>query len=154
MTTQRKQRKSGTHPRARGGYSSPPCFMHELDPDPVPAGKPDVRIKRIYDDPTTGDGFRVLVDRLWPRGITKQEAAVDVWMRELAPSAELRKWFGHDPKRWQEFRKRYLNELAPHAGELKKLRDRATRERVTLLYGARDQQFNQAVVLAEAICEA
>jgi uncharacterized protein YeaO (DUF488 family) len=117
-------------------------------------GTPDVRTRRIYDDAEPGDGFRVLVDRIWPRGITKQEAALDAWMRELAPSTELRKWFGHDPKRWRVFRTRYRKELARHAAEAEALRKRATQERVTLLYGARDREFNQAVVLAEVIREA
>lgn len=117
-------------------------------------GEPDIRIKRIYDDPSPGDGFRVLVDRIWPRGITKEQAALDVWMRDLAPSTELRKWFGHDPQRWPAFRERYRKELARHAAELRALRERALRERVTLLFGAKDPEHNQAVVLAELIGEA
>jgi uncharacterized protein YeaO (DUF488 family) len=118
------------------------------------AARPDIRIKRIYDDPMPTDGFRVLVDRIWPRGITKREANLDAWLRELAPSTELRKWFGHDPKRWPAFRERYRLELRERASELVTLRHRAERGRVTLLYGAKDPQFNQAVVLAEVIREA
>jgi uncharacterized protein YeaO (DUF488 family) len=93
----------------------------------------------------------VLVDRIWPRGISKRDAAVDEWLRELAPSTDLRKWFGHDPKRWPEFRKRYRTELRQHRSQLDALRRLAARRRVTLLYGARDRQFNQAVVLKEVL---
>ena len=110
-----------------------------------------VRIKRIYDAPARTDGWRVLVDRIWPRGIRKQDAALDEWLHELAPSTELRKWFAHDPERWREFRKRYRAELRQHRDELGVLRERAARRRVTLLYGARDQHFNQAVVLEETL---
>ena len=130
-------------PQARE-FSSPACFM----PDEL-----DVRIKRIHDAPARSDGFRVLVDRVWPRGIKKQDAALDEWLRELAPSTELRKWFGHDPERWSEFRKRYRAELRERASELHALRGRAARERVTLLYGAKDPERNQAVVLEEVMRE-
>jgi uncharacterized protein YeaO (DUF488 family) len=155
MTMRRKHRSAHADKSraATSARSSPACCTHELDSERAPSGTPDVRIKRIYDDLMPGDGFRVLVDRIWPRGITKQEAALDAWLRDLAPSTELRKWFGHDPSRWTAFHKRYRSELAEHTAELKALRRQATRERVTLLYGARDRQFNQAVVLAEAICE-
>lgn len=115
------------------------------------SGDSNFLIKRIYDAPARSDGWRVLVDRVWPRGIKKQDAALDEWLREIAPSAELRKWFGHDSKRWPEFRKRYRRELREHASELNTLRQRAARTRVTLLYGARNEQFNQAVVLQEAL---
>lgn len=112
-----------------------------------------VGLKRVYDPPAPEDGLRVLVDRVWPRGVSKAEAEVDEWAGELAPTAELRKWFGHDAKRWLEFRRRYEAELAsigvkPH---LDALRDRVRRERVTLLYGAKDEEHNQAVVLAELL---
>ena len=112
-----------------------------------------VRVKRIYDAPARCDGRRVLVDRVWPRGIKKDDAALDEWLRELAPSTELRKWFGHDPKRWPQFRTRYRRELRQHAAQLRELRERAAQERVTLLYGAKDSEHNQAVVLAEALRE-
>jgi uncharacterized protein YeaO (DUF488 family) len=111
----------------------------------------DVRIKRVYDKPERSDGLRVLVDRIWPRGVTKREAAVDDWLRELAPSTELRKWFGHDPSRWSEFRTRYRVELRKHALQLKALRQLAARQRVTLVYSAKDAQMNQAVVLQAVI---
>jgi uncharacterized protein YeaO (DUF488 family) len=110
-----------------------------------------VRIKRIYDAPERSDGLRVLVDRVWPRGVTKREAAVDDWVRELAPSTGLRKWFAHDPKRWSRFRRRYRAELREHALQLHALRRLAARQRVTLVYSAKDSQMNQAVVLQEVI---
>jgi uncharacterized protein YeaO (DUF488 family) len=122
-------------------------MLHELEDEAV--GARNIRIKRIYDGFTPSDGFRVLVDRLWPRGLRKEQAAVDLWARELAPSTELRKWFGHEPKRWQEFRRRYLAELREHADQVDDLWRQAARRRVTLLYGAKDRQFNQAVVLKE-----
>lgn len=109
-----------------------------------------VQIKRIYDAPEKSDGVRVLVDRLWPRGITKKAAALDLWMKELAPSTELRKWFNHDPERWEGFRQRYRRELRKHDKELEVLKAHAKR-RVTLLYGARDTEHNEAVVLQEAL---
>lgn len=112
-----------------------------------------VNIKRIYDEPVRTDGYRVLVDRVWPRGIKKRDADLDDWLAELAPSTKLRKWFGHDPTRWVEFYRRYRVELRQHASKLTELRVRAAHQRVTLLYGARNRQFNQAVVLKEVIEE-
>lgn len=112
---------------------------------------PVVRIKRIYDAPARTDGLRVLVDRVWPRGITKKAAALDLWVKEVAPSTELRKWFNHDPQRWMDFRLRYRHELQEHHKELEELRTQAAKRRVTLLYGARDTEHNQAVVLREAL---
>lgn len=135
-------------------YSSPACLMSELGWEGARTGGLDVRTKRIYDKPARSDGRRVLVDRVWPRGIKKQQAALDQWLREIAPSTALRKWFGHDPKRWPEFRKRYRIELGDHVCELEALRSRAASKRVTLLYGAKDRRFNQAVVLAEVLREA
>jgi uncharacterized protein YeaO (DUF488 family) len=113
--------------------------------------EPDVRIKRIYDKPERSDGVRLLVDGIWPRGVTRREAALDDWLRELAPSSRLRRWFGHEPQRWSEFRTRYHAELRQHSPLLDALRRRAARERVTLLYAARDTQMNQAVVLQEVL---
>ena len=107
-----------------------------------------LHIKRIYEPPKRGDGARVLVDRVWPRGVSKDEAELDLWLKEIAPSTELRKWFGHDPERFAEFRKRYRDELKDKdeaIAELAKLRPK----NVTLLYSAHDEQHNQAVVLAE-----
>lgn len=114
---------------------------------------PAVRLKRIYEPPDPSDGYRVLVDRVWPRGVSKEKAAVDEWAKELAPSTELRKWFGHDPERFREFRTRYRRELARSAEALAALRKRSKRQRVTLVYSAKDEQHNQAVVLREYLTE-
>ena len=111
----------------------------------------DVRLKRAYDPPERSDGYRVLIDRIWPRGISKEQAHLDEWARELAPSTELRRWFGHDPARFAEFRRRYLDELKPHEAKLRELRRRAREETLTLVYGARDTEHNDAVVLAELL---
>lgn len=108
-----------------------------------------VRIKRIYDAPADDDGYRVLVDRIWPRGLAKSEARVDRWLKEIAPSTELRRWFGHDPSRWDEFRGRYRAELEESAALVNELAEKARSTPLTLLFGARDQQHNQAVVLRE-----
>ena len=110
-----------------------------------------VQIKRIYDAPDQSDGVRVLVDRLWPRGVTKKAASLDLWMKELAPSTELRKWFSHDPARWEGFRQRYRRELRKRGTQLAALKAQAAKRRVTLLYGARDTVHNEAVVLQEAL---
>jgi uncharacterized protein YeaO (DUF488 family) len=110
-----------------------------------------IKLKRVYDPPDRRDGKRVLVDRLWPRGITKEDAAVDLWLREIAPSNELRKWFGHDPGRWQEFRKRYRKELEEKADLVRELSDAARKGTVTLLYSAKDTEHNNAVVLRDVI---
>lgn len=111
------------------------------------------QVKRIYEPPAADDGFRVLVDRVWPRGVRKDEASLHEWAKALAPSTELRKWFNHDPARWEEFRQRYRQELAAPelAAPLQALRDLAQGGRLTLLYGAKDQEHNQARVLAEVL---
>lgn len=106
-----------------------------------------VMIKRIYEPPGPGDGTRVLVDRLWPRGLSKERAGVDLWLRELAPSIGLRRWFGHDPAKWEAFRTRYRAELNAHPEAVQRLADLARRGPVTLLYAARDQAHNNAAVL-------
>ncbi len=113
----------------------------------------DIRLQRAYEDPTANDGYRVLVDRVWPRGRTKRQLGLDAWTRELGPSSELRKWFGHDPKRWEEFQRRYRAELASDdkASLLAALADRARHGRVTLVYGARDVEHNQARVIADEL---
>jgi uncharacterized protein YeaO (DUF488 family) len=112
---------------------------------------PDVRIKRIYDPPEPDDGYRVLIDHVWPRGISKDRARLDEWARELAPSDELRKWFDHVPERYAEFRRRYRDELAGQAGRIEELRARATKAPVTITYAARDEQHNNAVVVSELV---
>lgn len=112
-----------------------------------------MRIARAYEEPGAEDGYRVLVDRLWPRGVRKDALAIDTWMKEIGPSDELRRWFGHDPDRWEEFRSRYRDELRrePAAGLLADLVARAQRGPLTLVYGAKDEEHNQAVVLCDLI---
>jgi len=107
-----------------------------------------IRIKRIYEPATEEDGFRILIDRLWPRGIKKEKAKIDMWLKEIAPSNELRKWFSHDPEKWKEFKKKYAKELAAKPELLKKMRQ-IEREKgtVTLLYSARDLEHNNAATL-------
>lgn len=112
-----------------------------------------IRIKRAYDPPEKSDGMRILVDRIWPRGVRKEKLDTVLWMKDAAPSDELRKWFNHDPAKWEEFRKRYLKELErPEARPmLHEIREAAKKATVTLVYGARDETHNQAVVLKQAI---
>jgi len=110
-------------------------------------------MKRAYDPAEPRDGYRVLVDRLWPRGVSKERARLDEWARELAPSAELRTWFGHDPERFAEFERRYRAELTAREEKLDELRRRAREGALTLVYGARDEVHNDAVVLAELLRE-
>jgi uncharacterized protein YeaO (DUF488 family) len=111
----------------------------------------DVRAKRIYDPPDDRDGYRILIDHIWPRGVSRERACLDEWARELAPSAQLRKWFDHRPDRFAQFRARYRDELIAHADRVNELRRRATNSRVTVLYAARDREHNNAVVLAELL---
>lgn len=112
----------------------------------------EVRIKRVYEAPAADDGLRVLVDRLWPRGLKRQGSAIDRWLKEAAPSPELRRWFGHDPARWDEFRSRYEAELAANPGNLAALRELIRGSgRLTLLYAARDTDHNHAVVLRDVL---
>lgn len=113
----------------------------------------NVKIKRAYEPPEAEDGTRVLVDRLWPRGLSKEEARLDQWNRELAPSGELRRWFGHKVSRWHEFSRRYRLELAHHAEALRKLRRRAQQGPVTLVYAAKDEHHNHALVLKSVLLD-
>ena len=113
----------------------------------VPADR--LRIKRIYEPADQADGTRVLVDRVWPRGMTKERAAVDLWLKDIAPSPALRKWFGHDPQRWPEFRAQYRAELDRNPAAVRQLLDLATKGKVTLLYAAHDVAHNHAVLLIE-----
>jgi uncharacterized protein YeaO (DUF488 family) len=112
-----------------------------------------VRVKRIYDPAEPADGYRVLIDRVWPRGVSRERARLDEWARDLAPSDELRKWFAHDPGRFDEFRARYREELRGHEDDVAALRARAAESTVTILYGARDREHNNATVLAELLRE-
>ena len=111
----------------------------------IPAG--NVRLKRAYAEPAVEDGTRILVDRLWPRGLSKARVALDQWMKEIAPSPELRKWFGHDPARWEEFQRRYSKELRQKTTLLAELRALARRGPVSLVYSAHDEVHNDALVL-------
>jgi uncharacterized protein YeaO (DUF488 family) len=111
----------------------------------------DVRLKRSYEPVAASDGYRVLIDRIWPRGVTREDAHLDEWARELAPSTELRRWFGHDPARFEEFRRRYTEELASQEAKLRELRRRAREGTLTLVYAARDTEHNDAVVLGEIL---
>ena len=110
-----------------------------------------IQLKRAYEKPSMDDGIRILVDRLWPRGVSKKAAAIDQWCKEIAPSTELRKWFAHDPDRWREFRRRYTAELREHAAEVQAIRDHARRGPITLVYAARDEVHNGAVVLRDVL---
>lgn len=107
----------------------------------------NIRIKRAYEEPNREDGTRILVDRLWPRGLTKEKAKVDFWLKEAAPTTELRRWFAHDPARWAEFRVRYLEELKRNKKQVSILRQMAAGGTITLVYAAKDQEHNEAVIL-------
>ena len=107
----------------------------------------NVRIKRVYDPPDSKDGKRILVDRLWPRGLTKEKASVDLWLKEISPSPELRKWFDHDPAKWEEFQKRYLAELKANPDAVGRLKEEFEKGPVTLVYGARDEERNSAALI-------
>ncbi|WP_246215658.1 DUF488 domain-containing protein [Microvirga makkahensis] len=111
----------------------------------------NVQLKRAYEPPSPDDGARILVDRLWPRAISKETLALDDWMKDIAPSAQLRRWFGHDPERWQEFCRRYAAELREHEDVLSELRLRARKGRITLVFSARDETHNDAVALRSFI---
>jgi len=108
-----------------------------------------IRVKRVYDPPSRSDGHRVLVDRVWPRGVSKEAAQIAQWLRDIAPSTKLRQWFGHDPARWDEFRRRYFRELSGREDALRSLRARARKQTVTLVFGAKNEQHNNAVALKE-----
>jgi uncharacterized protein YeaO (DUF488 family) len=111
----------------------------------------DIRLKRAYEPARRADGHRVLVDRIWPRGLPREDARIDEWARDLAPSDSLRRWYGHDPERFEEFRRRYVDELAGHRGRLSELRRRARDGRLTLVFAARDVERSNAAVLASVL---
>jgi uncharacterized protein YeaO (DUF488 family) len=106
-----------------------------------------IHLKRVYEEPSKKDGIRVLVERLWPRGLTKERAAVDLWLKDVAPSPELRKWFGHDPARWEQFQERYRRELRKQEDAVQLLKQKAKQGWVTLVYAARDEEHNGALAL-------
>lgn len=147
---------SDTGDSGRAESSSPVCYAHEADPDYMWANprRPDIRLKRVYDLAGPDDGTRVLVDRVWPRGLRKADARLDLWWKAAAPSTALRKWFGHDPGRFAEFARRYRAELDAAPENLRPLIDAARAGRVTLLFAARDREHNHAVVLREVLLEA
>lgn len=111
----------------------------------------EIRLKRIYDESSDDDGTRILVDRVWPRGVRKSEAAIDMWAKEIAPTTELRKWFDHDPEKWDSFKELYEKELVAKKGQITSMLGQVTDNRLTLIYSARDREHNQAVVLKEFI---
>ncbi|HEY6631983.1 MAG TPA: DUF488 domain-containing protein [Rhizobiaceae bacterium] len=113
-----------------------------------------VAIKRVYEPASSEDGRRILIDRLWPRGLSKEKAGVDLWLKEIAPSGELRKWFGHDPAKWDQFRRRYRSELDANGEALQALKEAIGKGPATLLYGARDEEHNDAVVLRDLLLAA
>lgn len=108
-----------------------------------------INIKRVYEQPDKKDGIRILVDRLWPRGLTKEKARVDLWLKDIAPSTDLRKWFAHDPGKWKEFSKRYQQELKENTGQVVLLKEQIKRGKITLVYAAKDEEHNDALVLRE-----
>jgi uncharacterized protein YeaO (DUF488 family) len=108
-----------------------------------------LQIKRVYEQPDKEDGIRILVDRLWPRGLTKGKASIDLWLRDIAPSTDLRQWFGHDPNKWEEFKQRYLCELKENDKQVWLLQQEMRKGTVTLVYGAKDVEHNEALVLQE-----
>jgi uncharacterized protein YeaO (DUF488 family) len=110
-----------------------------------------IHVKRVYDPPGQNDGVRILVDRIWPRGLTKEEAQLDLWLKDVGPSDELREWFGHDPDRWPEFQRRYFAELADKTTLIEEIREKARTGKVTLLFGARNEEMNQAVALKKYV---
>jgi len=113
--------------------------------------KMNIQIKRVYEKPVKEDGQRILVDRLWPRGLTKEKASIDLWLKEIAPSTELRKWFGHDPEKWKEFQRKYHQELKNNKAQVSILKEHLKKGNVTLVYGAKDEEHNEALVLKEWI---
>jgi uncharacterized protein YeaO (DUF488 family) len=112
-----------------------------------------IEVRRAYEQPQKKDGLRILVDRIWPRGVRKEKAAIDAWVKDIAPSSKLRKWFSHDPAKWQEFKRRYFQELKEKNDLIKRLQEKAKGQTITLLYSAKDVKYNNAVALKEYIEE-
>lgn len=124
-------------------------FMHHFLREAILGEPMVIKLKRAYELPDEGDGFRVLVDRLWPRGVSKDTARINLWLKEIAPSVALREWFGHDPTKWATFRDQYYRELDNNLEAVEQLRKRVLQGKVTLVYGAKDQEHNNAVALKE-----
>lgn len=113
-----------------------------------------ILLRRVYDPEEPGEGYRIFIDRLWPRGLSREKATWDEWMKDVSPSNELRKWFSHDPSKWEEFRRRYKKELAGRSGQLEKLRQLEARQgTITLLYSSREERYNNAVALKEFLTQ-
>ena len=111
-----------------------------------------IQLKRVYETPMSDEGLRILVERLWPRGVSKERAKLDFWMKEISPSSELRKWYGHDPTKWEQFRERYWSELESNSAAVDKLRKLIQEnDRITFVYAAKDEEHNSAVVLKEFV---
>lgn len=108
-----------------------------------------IQLKRIYEEPDEKDGYRILVDRLWPRGVSKEKAHLDLWLKDIAPSTELRKWFNHDPDKWNQFQKKYLKELKENKEAVDTLKEHLKKGTITLLYAAKDEAHNEAEVLKD-----
>jgi uncharacterized protein YeaO (DUF488 family) len=113
----------------------------------------ETKLKRIYEKPEKEDGFRILVDRLWPRGLTKEKANVDLWLKEIAPTTELRKWFNHEPEKWNDFKKKYVTELKRNKASVATLKEKINEGTVTILYGAKDEVHNEAQVILDYVKE-
>ena len=128
------------------------CFTKTISYNLLMTGKQNtIQIKRVYEKPTETDGRRILVDRLWPRGLSKEEAKIDLWLKEIAPSSELRRWYQHDPKKWIKFKNRYTSELKSNPNEVDKIIEEVNAGSVTFLYSSKEQQLNNAIVLKEYI---
>jgi uncharacterized protein YeaO (DUF488 family) len=125
--------------------------MHCRSYTNVSGDKMHIHVKRVYETPFPGDGTRVLVDRLWPRGLTKEKARVDLWLKEISPSTPLRKWFNHEPEKWEEFKRRYLQELRQQPAALEHLFNAIGAGPVTFLFGSKEEYFNDAVALKELL---
>ena len=139
---------------ASRGMGEAPCFAHFLDEQGNMPARPEIRVRRVYDHHADRKGeIRVLVDRVWPRGVARESLRLDRWAKEMAPSAELRRWFGHDPDKWPGFQSRYRHELAEKTAMLKGLAELSREGSLVLLYGARDEKHNQAVVLKDVLEE-
>lgn len=110
-----------------------------------------IKLKRIYEKPEKSDGYRILVDRLWPRGVSKEKAALDLWLKEIAPTGDLRKWFSHDPKKWPEFQKRYIRELRDNHKAVSQLAAMTQKGTITLLYAAKDEEHNEAIIIKDFV---
>lgn len=140
----RKWARCFWHPKAFDGFQQEALVQKKIRAR-------NIKLKRAYSPPSAEDGTRILIDRLWPRGVRKSDAAIDRWRKDISPSTALRKWFGHDPARWQEFRRRYAAEIRDRAGPLAELRSAARKGPITLVFGARDEIHNDAVVLRDVL---